>query len=1084
MRLLLSSSHDNSTSHLSSAHPPGPPHSSTASPRSPTPSYGEVTSAFFTPPERPKPRRRAGPKSVVSNENGEERSVRRPRPKPRPLPRSSALSGPRTSSAEEEVFLSNFSRRQSIIQNKSDYTNPEADTDGVATDAPTPGRNSVDVTAGEKNTPVSTAHSQSDKPKDAANVCKDTSASIAQSVSNIAVAPPPRRSDATKTTPPTPVHEAPSQHHSGDVTAGDKGTSASTAHQSDKPKDATNVCKDTSASTAQSESNIAVAPRPRRSGAARSYTHDHSDGAESLPSDSDWATDEEKRKKAARPSAVDGDDNDGGSPPSPLRLTRERKGKGRAKEFDDDDDEQDYNDEQEVNEDKSDEGPAKKGRLPLEAVLKAQELGRTTVEAAKALGKEYGKSARVILIEAGLVTKATRKESPWNQHQTWFKTFSPPSEEQDIKAWKEEQAAHYKAHPYKDPKHAALWQKIQEYWDGCLTGATEDLTSRSVSSLMLRVRDDFSKAAGYWYRTHGIHISGVAIFPGHEDAGRQASGFFSGSDIMKDIINARQLDISRILDELTTILKYKDLEAAQAEGLTFSFLPRSTDVPNGTLLCNGKSARDRNRKVAPMIISEKFAEAGHPLKTSNNRWLDMLNTLYVEQLCIHDWPAGVPPPGPDFDLKAVSASQLRALVVPYLRMHLGAMYEVDLGQDDEDDDSEAETAKTKKRKGKSKKSNDNRRTKGTIVEEPDVVLSIREWSEYDVEHFESQSTSMYSIPLVIDTNGEVLRELQDSVKFFKDFPLPDKASTKQVTEELPSSDQEAVHSTQVASRPTQGRASRPTQVASRPTQVASRPTQVASRPTQGRATRPTQVASRSNHGAPRSNHRAPRSNHRAPRSNQDARQSRQEASRLPQPTNWEARQGLPPSSPPLTPSTIVSSSSPRSTLLVSTYTRDSVHPTTSHYEHSRRPRHEGQRQRGGLRDDSHPLPYDSDTRKRTRDDYETTREASDLENETVVERYHARLQDNHRRIPSGRQSHQPLPIASTSRSQLPARSTLAPVSRRSQLPARSTLEPVSRRSGSALRRHHSRARSPRFRPASPDRRAIIDIDEVDEDEYN
>ncbi|KAG1900858.1 uncharacterized protein F5891DRAFT_1188355 [Suillus fuscotomentosus] len=82
---------------------------------------------------------------------------------------------------------------------------------------------------------------------------------------------------------------------------------------------------------------------------------------------------------------------------------------------------------------------------------------------------------------------------------------------------------------------------------------------------MLRIHDDFSKAAGYWYRTHGIHISGVAIFPGHEDAGRQASGFFSWSDIMKDIINAQQLDISRILDKLTTILKYKDLEAVQGE---------------------------------------------------------------------------------------------------------------------------------------------------------------------------------------------------------------------------------------------------------------------------------------------------------------------------------------------------------------------------------------------------------------------------------------------------------------------------------------------------------------------------------------
>jgi hypothetical protein len=313
----------------------------------------------------------------------------------------------------------------------------------------------------------------------------------------------------------------------------------------------------------------------------------------------------------------------------------------------------------------------------------------------------------------------------------------------------------------------------------------------------------------------------------------------------------------------------------------------------------------------------------------------------------------------------------------------------------------------------------------------------------DVEDFESQSSLMYSIPLVIDTNNKVLRELRDSVKFFKDFPLPVKASTKKVTEEPPSSDQEAAHSTQVTSHPTQGsldttlRASRPTHVASRPTQVASRPTHVASRPTQVAsrptqvasrpthvasrptqvasrptrvasrptqvASRPTQVAQRSNRRAPHSNHSAPRSNHRAPRSNQDARQSRQEASCLPQPTNWEVHQGLPPSSPPPTPSTIFSSppvscpSSPGTPVLVSSYVHDSVHPPTSRYERSRyeRPRYEGQRQCGGVRGgDGRPLPYDSDTRKRTRDDYETAREASDLENETVVERYQARLEDN------------------------------------------------------------------------------------------
>ena len=107
----------------------------------------------------------------------------------------------------------------------------------------------------------------------------------------------------------------------------------------------------------------------------------------------------------------------------------------------------------------------------------------------------------------------------------------------------------------------------------------------------------------------------------------------------------------------------------------------------------------------------------------------MLDTLYAEKLYISDWPAGVPPPSPEFYLKALSASQLRALVAPYLRFCLGAMYEADLGQEDEDDDTEVEAAKVKKRKSKSKKLNDNRRTKGVIVSEPDVILSINDWSE-------------------------------------------------------------------------------------------------------------------------------------------------------------------------------------------------------------------------------------------------------------------------------------------------------------------------------------------------------------------
>jgi 5'-3' exonuclease len=101
----------------------------------------------------------------------------------------------------------------------------------------------------------------------------------------------------------------------------------------------------------------------------------------------------------------------------------------------------------------------------------------------------------------------------------------------------------------------------------------------------------------------------------------------------------------------------------------------------------------------------------------------MLDILYTSQLCIYDWPAGVPPPGPDFDLKSLSASQLHALVVPYLRMHLLDMYEAEECRDEDEDNTDVEAAKTTKRKGKSKK-----RIRGVVVEEPNVVLSIKEWT--------------------------------------------------------------------------------------------------------------------------------------------------------------------------------------------------------------------------------------------------------------------------------------------------------------------------------------------------------------------
>jgi hypothetical protein len=122
---------------------------------------------------------------------------------------------------------------------------------------------------------------------------------------------------------------------------------------------------------------------------------------------------------------------------------------------------------------------------------------------------------------------------------------------------------------------------------------------------------------------YGIHVTGIVIYPGNEESGCQASGFFVGSDIVKTLIDAQQVDAKHVIDEIMIILKcifflirgyimltyyrYKDLEAAQAGGKNINFLLPSAPVTNASLLCNGKSDRDRNHMVAPMVISEAFS---------------------------------------------------------------------------------------------------------------------------------------------------------------------------------------------------------------------------------------------------------------------------------------------------------------------------------------------------------------------------------------------------------------------------------------------------------------------------------------------
>ncbi|KIM57576.1 hypothetical protein SCLCIDRAFT_28791 [Scleroderma citrinum Foug A] len=94
------------------------------------------------------------------------------------------------------------------------------------------------------------------------------------------------------------------------------------------------------------------------------------------------------------------------------------------------------------------EGPqtVKPGRLPMEAIRKAQALGRCATEEAEAIANKYGKTLATIMAAAGLSTKATRSESVWNMHQAWYASAHCKQNGESTNDYYTCQLKHYEAH--------------------------------------------------------------------------------------------------------------------------------------------------------------------------------------------------------------------------------------------------------------------------------------------------------------------------------------------------------------------------------------------------------------------------------------------------------------------------------------------------------------------------------------------------------------------------------------------------------------------------------------------------------------
>ncbi|KAI6095848.1 hypothetical protein EDD16DRAFT_1720460 [Pisolithus croceorrhizus] len=326
--------------------------------------------------------------------------------------------------------------------------------------------------------------------------------------------------------------------------------------------------------------------------------------------------------------------------------------------------------------------------------LKAQALGMRTAREAQAIADEYGKTLASIMAAAGLTTKATRAESVWNMHQAWYAATDPKLSEEDMKDYHCRQMKHYESHKDEE-EFPDLWVEIRKFWSESISGSN-DMSLKGMVGRLMTCRDTFTQAAQTWCNVENIHVFGCVIYSGNDEAACQAQGIFAGSSLCMQLASERQTDIARLLDYLATIIKYKVLDSSVNVPLpTFSMLS-GISYDHVLALKPLEATRDRNRRVLPLVVMHKLRKPtlvslvilSHKAVADkveitrgqkNVPWKTLLDLLFTHKHTIIDWPAGVPAISRNFNVKRLTADELRALTVPFLKEQMGKDYEMEAG---------------------------------------------------------------------------------------------------------------------------------------------------------------------------------------------------------------------------------------------------------------------------------------------------------------------------------------------------------------------------------------------------------------------
>ncbi|KIM50858.1 hypothetical protein SCLCIDRAFT_33935 [Scleroderma citrinum Foug A] len=312
-------------------------------------------------------------------------------------------------------------------------------------------------------------------------------------------------------------------------------------------------------------------------------------------------------------------------------------------------------------------------------------------------------------------------------HQAWYASAHCKQNGESTNDYYACQSKHYEAHR-EEEDYPQLWEEIHKYWTKNITG-TKDMSSKVQT----------------WCNVKGIHIFGCVIYSGNDEAVRQAQGIFAGSTLCMELASERQTDVAKLLDYLTMVVKYKVLNPAAPVQLP-DFTVLSQPLYNRALALRPQESRqDRSWCVLPMVTMYKFYKSDIMHTQKNIPWKSVLNLLYEHQYVIIDWPAGVDAVGPSFNVKSLTADELCALTVPFLKEQMGADYFAEgLGDD-------------------------NKGT-GQVVPTPKSLFYLQHWTTEQAQLFCRADPEMFNIPLIINMDNCSLCILSDSQKFLNGVP--------------------------------------------------------------------------------------------------------------------------------------------------------------------------------------------------------------------------------------------------------------------------------------------------------------------------